>query len=59
MVDSSPVNGIQSVASRLDAEVVFIGTVERKGIAGAILGNTAEQILDTLESDIVAVIERE
>ncbi len=59
VVDDSPVKGIKRVASDLDAEIVFIGSVERKGVAGKMLGNTAEQIIDTLQSDIVAFVERE
>lgn len=46
---------IPFVAQKLDAVVTIIGTVARTGIAGALLGNTAEVVLDALEGDVVVV----
>lgn len=46
---------IPSVAKQIGAKVTVIGTVGRKGIAGALIGNTAEVILDQLESDILVL----
>ena len=43
---------IPQTAHRLNAGVTVIGTVARTGISGALIGNTAEVILDSLESDI-------
>jgi universal stress protein E len=42
-------------AHRLNAGVTVIGTVARTGISGALIGNTAEVILDSLESDILVL----
>ena len=44
---------IPQETTRLHAVLTIIGTVARTGISGALLGNTAEVILDTIESDIL------
>lgn len=46
---------IPSIASKLKTDVVIVGTVGRKGIKGALLGNTAEGILGRLHTDIIAL----
>lgn len=46
---------IPKVAKQIGASVTVIGTVARKGIAGALIGNTAEVILDQLDSDILVL----
>ncbi len=55
-VDEGPADTlIPKVARHIGASVTLIGTVARKGIAGALIGNTAEVILDQLESDILVL----
>ncbi|MNR62430.1 Universal stress protein E [compost metagenome] len=39
----------------MNAAVTVIGTVARTGLSGALIGNTAEVILDSLESDILVL----
>lgn len=46
---------IPHLAHRLSAAVTVIGTVARTGIAGALIGNTAEVVLDALESDVLVL----
>ena len=46
---------IPQVAHQLDAAVTVIGTVARTGLSGALIGNTAEVILDALESDVLVL----
>jgi universal stress protein E len=46
---------IPQVAHKIGAGVTVIGTVARTGISGALIGNTAEVILDSLESDILVL----
>lgn len=46
---------IPQVAHQLDAVVTVIGTVARTGLSGALIGNTAEVILDALESDVLVL----
>ncbi|MNW10654.1 Universal stress protein E [compost metagenome] len=33
----------------------MIGSVARSGLSGALIGNTAEMILDTLDSDVLVL----
>lgn len=46
---------IPDTADQLDAVVTVIGTVARSGIAGALIGNTAEVVLDSLEGDVLVL----
>ncbi|MFI8483139.1 universal stress protein [Pseudomonas sp. NPDC078700] len=46
---------IPLTAHNLGAAVTVIGTVARTGISGALIGNTAEVILDALESDVLVL----
>lgn len=46
---------IPRTAQKLDAVVTVIGTVARTGLSGALIGNTAEVVLDTLESDVLVL----
>ncbi|CAM3802722.1 MULTISPECIES: universal stress protein [Pseudomonadaceae] len=46
---------IPQVAHQFNAAVTVIGTVARTGLSGALIGNTAEVILDALESDVLVL----
>lgn len=46
---------IPHTAHKLNAVVTVIGTVARTGITGALIGNTAEVVLDSLESDVLVL----
>ncbi|PQZ93389.1 MULTISPECIES: universal stress protein [Pseudomonas] len=46
---------IPHLAHTLRAAVTIIGTVGRTGITGALIGNTAEVVLDALESDVLVL----
>lgn len=46
---------IPQMAHRLGAAVTVIGTVARTGLSGALIGNTAEVVLDALESDVLVL----
>ncbi|HEX8593358.1 MAG TPA: universal stress protein [Pseudomonas sp.] len=46
---------IPFTARQLGAAVTIIGTVARSGISGALIGNTAEVVLDSLESDVLVL----
>ncbi|HHX82502.1 MAG TPA: universal stress protein [Pseudomonadaceae bacterium] len=46
---------ISKVAKDLDAQVLILGTKARKGLKGALLGNTAEKVLDRLQIDIQVI----
>jgi universal stress protein E len=46
---------IPYMANKLQAAVTVIGTVARSGLSGVLIGNTAEAVLDTLESDVLVL----
>lgn len=46
---------IIDTAKEVGADVLVMGTIARKGIKGALLGNTAEKVLDELDIDILTV----
>ncbi|SDS41104.1 universal stress protein [Pseudomonas oryzae] len=46
---------IPQLALQLDVGVTVIGSVARTGLSGVLIGNTAEVVLDTLESDVLVV----
>ena len=46
---------IPHVASQIKAVVTVLGTVARTGLSGALIGNTAEVVLDALESDVLVL----
>lgn len=42
-------------AMQIDAQLLVLGTVARAGVAGAVLGNTCEKVVDQLTIDILTV----
>ncbi|WP_095083661.1 universal stress protein [Pseudomonas sp. Irchel s3h17] len=46
---------IPYIAHKLEAALTVIGSVARTGLSGALIGNTAEMILDTLDSDVLVL----
>lgn len=50
-----PEDVIPAVSKLIDAELVVIGTVGRQGISAALIGNTAEHVIDSLDCDVLAL----
>ena len=50
-----PEDVIQSIANELDAELVILGTIGRTGLSAALIGNTAEHVIDRLNCDVLAL----
>ncbi|GAW97275.1 MULTISPECIES: universal stress protein UspE [Colwellia] len=50
-----PESVIEQVALKIDAELVILGTVGRTGISAALIGNTAEHVIDQLNCDVLAL----
>ena len=46
---------ITSESARLKAQLVVMGTVGRKGVRAKLIGNTAEQVLSRLRTDVLAL----
>jgi universal stress protein E len=55
VIEGLPEDVIPRVATEIDAELVIIGTVGRQGISAALLGNTAEHVIDKLDCDVLAI----
>ncbi|MCM2681194.1 universal stress protein UspE [Echinimonas agarilytica] len=50
-----PEDVIPSIARNVDAELVVMGTIGRTGISAALIGNTAEHVIDQLNCDVLAI----
>lgn len=50
-----PDDSIPDVAQRIDAELVVLGTCGRSGLSAALIGNTAEHVIDRLDCDLLAL----
>ncbi|HEY5715214.1 MAG TPA: universal stress protein UspE [Psychromonas sp.] len=50
-----PEDVISEVAEEIDAELVILGTVGRSGLSATLLGHTAEQVIDNLNCDLLAL----
>ncbi len=55
LVKGSPRREISTLAARLGADVVVLGTVARTGVPGLFMGNTAETILSQLQCSVLAI----
>ncbi|MEM1429884.1 MAG: universal stress protein [Pseudomonadota bacterium] len=51
----APEQVIHEQSQRLQADVVVMGTVARTGLSGVFIGNTAENIINSLECPVLAV----
>jgi universal stress protein E len=50
-----PSKVLPSIAADIAAGLVIIGTVGRKGLKAKLLGNTAEEVLSLLKTDVLAI----
>lgn len=50
-----PEDVIATLADELDSELVILGTIGRTGLSAALIGNTAEHVIDQLNCDILAL----
>jgi nucleotide-binding universal stress UspA family protein len=55
LIKGAPPEAIPAMAARLQADLVVMGTLGRTGIAGLIIGNTAEAVLEQLQCAVLAV----
>ncbi|MDQ2077653.1 universal stress protein [Marinimicrobium sp. ABcell2] len=55
MPRGSASKAIPETAKQLQADLIVMGTVARTGIAGLLIGNTAEAILEQLQCSVLAV----
>ena len=55
MDEGLPEDVIPKVSEAIDAELLVIGTIGRTGFSAAIIGNTAEHVLDRINCDVLAI----
>lgn len=55
VLEGLPEDVIPRLAKDLDAELIVIGTVGRQGLSAALIGNTAEHVIDSVDCDLLAV----
>ena len=55
VLEGLPETIIPDLAKELDAELVVMGTVGRTGLSAALIGNTAEQVIDNINCDLLAL----
>lgn len=55
--DAAPEELISEVAARLGSPLVVIGSLARRGLGGAVVGNTAERILDSVQADLLCLVQ--
>jgi len=55
LIKAKPVEAILSTASEINADLIVMGTVGRVGIPGFFIGNTAEDVLQSVNMSVLAV----
>lgn len=55
VIEGSPDYALAKVAKEIGGQLLVLGTVARLGIAGLLIGNTAEDLIDHLNMDILAL----
>lgn len=59
LVCAAPSAAIQEVVEQRDADLLVMGSVSRGGIAGLLLGNTAERLLDRVQCSLLTIKPRD
>lgn len=50
-----PGHAIAELAKRKQIDLIVMGTIARTGLKGALMGNTAEQVLDRIQCSVLAI----
>lgn len=53
--NGNPIDTVAEVANEIDADIVVIGTLARKGVMAAMRGNKSEDIIHKLNRDIMVI----
>lgn len=53
--EGEPVDVVASTVASIEADVLVVGTVGRTGLAGVLIGNTAEQLVDRVSCDVLVI----
>ncbi|MCF5889492.1 universal stress protein [Aeromonas veronii] len=55
IVQGIPDQKIPEIVTKLKADLVVMGTISRVGIAGVIIGNTAENVLSQINTSVLTI----
>lgn len=55
LVHGKAADAIRDTAQELDVDLIIVGTVQRDGIKGRVVGNTSERLLDQTHSDLLVL----
>ena len=55
VVEGLPEDVLPEIAEQLDAELILLGSLGRTGWSAALIGNTAEQVVDGLHCDLLVL----
>ncbi len=55
VLEGLPEDVLPELAQQLDAELILLGSVGRTGWSAALIGNTAEQVIDSLNCDLLVL----
>lgn len=55
LVEDSPVFALQSWTAKLNADIIAMGALSRSRLSDALIGSTAEAVLDYLDADVLIV----
>ena len=53
--ESGPGHAISELARKQDIDLIVMGTIARTGVVGALMGNTAEQVLDRATCSVLTI----
>lgn len=53
--EKGPGHAISELAKKLDIDLIVMGTIARTGVVGALMGNTAEQVLDQVACSVLTI----
>jgi universal stress protein E len=55
LVAQAPDYALQDLEKKLDVDIIVMGAISRSRLTDAFIGNTAEKVLDYLESDVLII----
>lgn len=55
LTKGSPREELPALATRIDADILVLGTLGRTGVAGLLIGNTAEAVLQRIDCAVLAI----
>lgn len=55
LIEGDPADVIANLASSINADLVVLGTVQRRGLKRILIGSTAEEILGSVASDVLVL----